>query len=140
MTCATGVGRRHPAAPGRRFGTRPPDPSSTRPTPSRPSPELAPGPRGTTVAGRGRTVTGPSCSSHRFHRDSPSDRVRVQGFQALSDATVARVANQKGVGQAVGGLRLQVLKINGRFQRGQWQQGGGYGGREGTPGEDASAA
>ncbi|MFD7918123.1 ABC transporter permease [Streptomyces sp. NPDC059740] len=69
-----------------------------------------------------------------------SDRVMVQGFQTLSEATVAKVADQKGVAQAVGGLRLQVLKIDGQFQRGQWQQrsggqqGGGYGGRTGGQG------
>ncbi|MFR0357895.1 ABC transporter permease [Streptomyces sediminimaris] len=63
-----------------------------------------------------------------------SDRVMVQGFTTLSSSTVSKVAEQKGVSTAVGGLSLNVVKINGQFTRGQFQQkpsGGGTGGARG---------
>ncbi|MFF5017773.1 ABC transporter permease [Streptomyces sp. NPDC001165] len=65
-----------------------------------------------------------------------SDRVMVQGFQTLSTSTVTKVGAQSGVSDAVGGLSLQVIKINGQFTRGQFQQNGnGNGGSQrGGPG------
>ncbi|RPF35872.1 ABC transporter permease [Streptomyces sp. TLI_185] len=62
-----------------------------------------------------------------------SDRVLVQGFTTLASSTVTKVGDQKGVSSAVGGLSLNVVKVNGRFTRGQFQQnqnsGNGQGGR-----------
>ncbi|MFE7166792.1 ABC transporter permease [Streptomyces sp. NPDC057616] len=62
-----------------------------------------------------------------------SDRVMVQGFTTLSSSTVSKVGDQKGVSSAVGGLSLNVVKINGQFTRGQFQQkpGSGSGGLRG---------
>ncbi|MEV6173213.1 ABC transporter permease [Streptomyces sp. NPDC051954] len=60
--------------------------------------------------------------------EQSSDRVMVQGFQTLADSTIAKVGDQDGVSDAVGGLSLQVLKVNGNFTPGQFQQGGGGGG------------
>ncbi|MFD4572238.1 ABC transporter permease [Streptomyces sp. NPDC058417] len=66
--------------------------------------------------------------------EQSSDRVMVQGFQTLSASTVTKVGDQDGVSDAVGGLSLQVIKVDGQFTRGQFQQGatGGTGG--GRPG------
>ncbi|BBA99735.1 putative integral membrane protein [Actinacidiphila reveromycinica] len=70
-----------------------------------------------------------------------SDRVTVQGFQTLASSVVTTVGKQKNVATAVGGLNLQVLKINGTFTPGQFQQnkssgtgggGGGFGGGSGS--------
>ncbi|MFI7299824.1 ABC transporter permease [Streptomyces sp. NPDC050121] len=69
--------------------------------------------------------------------EQSTDRVLVQGFQTLSTATVTKVGKQSGVSDAVGGLSLQVIKINGQFTRGQFQQNGsgsGSGGGQGSPG------
>ncbi|MEU2335890.1 ABC transporter permease [Streptomyces sp. NPDC006654] len=69
-----------------------------------------------------------------------SDRVLVQGFTTLASSTVSKVAGQKGVSTAVGGLSLNVVKISGQFTRGQFQQnrnsggGGGFGERGGGTG------
>lgn len=67
-----------------------------------------------------------------------ADRVMVQGFQSLDSSVVSKVAGQSGVADAVGGLDLRVVKINGQFSRGQIQQNGGgtggYGGRGGYGG------
>jgi len=57
--------------------------------------------------------------------EQSSDRVMVQGFQTLSNTTVSKVGSQSGVSDAVGGLSLQVIKVDGQFTRGQFQQGGG---------------
>jgi ABC-type lipoprotein release transport system permease subunit len=57
-----------------------------------------------------------------------SDRVRVQGFTTLASSTVTKVAGQKGVSSAVGGLSLNVFRVSGQFTRGQFQQSGGAGG------------
>ncbi|MEV6408108.1 MULTISPECIES: ABC transporter permease [Streptomyces] len=65
--------------------------------------------------------------------EQSSDRVMVQGFQTLSAATVTEVGEQSGVSDAVGGLSLTVIKVNGQFTRGQVQQGE-EGGRQGGPG------
>ncbi|MGX1272025.1 ABC transporter permease [Streptomyces phaeoluteigriseus] len=64
--------------------------------------------------------------------EQSSDRVMVQGFQTLSAATVTKVGEQSGVADAVGGLSLQVIKVDGQFTRGQVQQG--EGGQQGGPG------
>ncbi|MDR6975657.1 ABC-type lipoprotein release transport system permease subunit [Streptomyces sp. 3330] len=64
--------------------------------------------------------------------EQSTDRVMVQGFQTLSTATVTKVGKQSGVSDAVGGLSLQVLKVNGQFTRGQFQQNdSGNGGQQG---------
>ncbi|WP_086724210.1 ABC transporter permease [Streptomyces sp. NRRL B-24085] len=63
--------------------------------------------------------------------EQSSDRVMVQGFQTLSSSTVAKVGRQTGVSEAVGGLSLQVVKINGQFTRGEFQQNGNGGGAGG---------
>ncbi|MDH6516856.1 ABC-type antimicrobial peptide transport system permease subunit [Streptomyces sp. SAI-135] len=63
--------------------------------------------------------------------EQSSDRVMVQGFQTLSSATVDKVGRQTGVSDAVGGLSLQVIKIDGQFTRGEFQQNGNGGGAGG---------
>ncbi|WP_328537030.1 ABC transporter permease [Streptomyces sp. NBC_00344] len=63
-----------------------------------------------------------------------SDRVMVQGFQTLASTTVTKVGTQNGVSAAVGGLSLNVLKVNGQFKRGEFKQtpgSGSTGGRRG---------
>ncbi|WRZ90965.1 ABC transporter permease [Streptomyces sp. NBC_01007] len=69
-------------------------------------------------------------------KEQSSDRVMVQGFQTLASSTVAKVDSQKGVADAVGGLSLRVIRINGQFTRGQFQQnpnsGSGQRGRGGA--------
>ncbi|MET9436413.1 ABC transporter permease [Streptomyces sp. NPDC006551] len=54
--------------------------------------------------------------------EQSSDRLMVQGFQTLPASTVATVAGQDGVAQAVGGLSLTNLKVNGEFKRGEIQR------------------
>ncbi|NBM19422.1 ABC transporter permease [Streptomyces sp. GC420] len=74
--------------------------------------------------------------------EQSSDRVMVQGFQTLAASIVTRIGEQDGVADAVGGLNLQVLKVSGRFQRGEFKQDesagtggqGGPGGGQGGPG------
>lgn len=65
-----------------------------------------------------------------------SDRVTVQGFQTLTSATVSKVGAQHGVSGAVGGLSLNVLKVDGQFKRGEYKQrpGSGSTGRGGRGG------
>ncbi|MFC8346346.1 ABC transporter permease [Streptomyces sp. NPDC057280] len=65
--------------------------------------------------------------------EQSSDIVMPQGFQTLAASTVTKVGEQNGVSDAVGGLSLQVIKVNGQFTRGQFQQNGD-GGRQGGPG------
>ncbi|MFD6426641.1 ABC transporter permease [Streptomyces sp. NPDC060198] len=71
-----------------------------------------------------------------------TDRVMVQGFQTLADSTVTKVGKQSGVANAVGGLSLNVMKVDGQFKRGEFKQDqssgsgnaggqGGYGGGQG---------
>lgn len=68
-----------------------------------------------------------------------SDLVRVQGFTTLASSTVTEVGEQQGVAEAVGGLSLQVIKVDGQFRRGQFQQDEGAGGRQqGGPGAGQS--
>jgi ABC-type lipoprotein release transport system permease subunit len=47
-----------------------------------------------------------------------SDRVTVVGFQTLSSSVVSQVAGQANVTEAVGGLNLRVMKVNGTFTPG----------------------
>ncbi|MFF7361184.1 ABC transporter permease [Streptomyces sp. NPDC008125] len=73
-----------------------------------------------------------------------TDRVMVQGFQTLADSTVTKVGQQSGVATAVGGLSLNVMKVDGQFKRGEFKQDsssggagggqGGYGGGQGGGG------
>jgi ABC-type antimicrobial peptide transport system permease subunit len=81
--------------------------------------------------------------------EQSSDRLMVQGFETLPASTVATVEKQAGVAQAVGGLSLTNLKINGEFERGRLQQarpaepgtpGGGDGGGGGGRVEGGGAA
>uniref|UniRef100_A0AAU3GVE4 FtsX-like permease family protein n=1 Tax=Streptomyces sp. NBC_01401 TaxID=2903854 RepID=A0AAU3GVE4_9ACTN len=67
-----------------------------------------------------------------------TDRVMVQGFQTLASSTVDKVGKQDGVADAVGGLSLTVMKVDGQFKRGEFKQdegatseGGGQGGGPG---------
>lgn len=63
-------------------------------------------------------------------KEQSSDRVMVQGFQSLKSSVVDQVADQNGVKDAVGGLSLIVIKVNGQFQRGEFQQAPGGGNRQ----------
>ncbi|MFF6881452.1 ABC transporter permease [Streptomyces sp. NPDC012474] len=64
--------------------------------------------------------------------EQSTDRVMVQGFQTLSSSTVTKVGEQQGVAEAVGGLSLNVVKVNGQFAQGEIQPGqGGPGGGQG---------
>ncbi|MFD9502121.1 ABC transporter permease [Streptomyces sp. NPDC060035] len=51
-----------------------------------------------------------------------TDRVMVQGFQTLASTTVDKVGKQNGVADAVGGLSLTVMKVDGQFKRGEFKQ------------------
>ncbi|WP_406392581.1 ABC transporter permease [Streptomyces sp. NBC_00887] len=68
-----------------------------------------------------------------------TDRVMVQGFQTLASTTVDKVGKQNGVADAVGGLSLTVMKVDGQFKRGEFKQdegatqGGPRGGGSGQP-------
>ncbi|MFF7949803.1 ABC transporter permease [Streptomyces griseorubiginosus] len=66
--------------------------------------------------------------------EQSSDRVLVQGFETLPTSTVTKVDQQSGVSDAVGGLSLQVIKIDGQFTRGEFQQNGNGGGEGGFRG------
>ncbi|MFG2986091.1 ABC transporter permease [Streptomyces sp. NPDC048258] len=57
--------------------------------------------------------------------EQSSDLVMPQGFETLDAATVAKVAGQDGVAKAVGGLSLQVMKVNGQFKRGEFKRAEG---------------
>ncbi|WP_256103527.1 ABC transporter permease [Streptomyces sp. ODS05-4] len=71
--------------------------------------------------------------------DQSSDMVMVQGFESLADSTVAKVAAQDGVADAVGGLSARVMKVDGRFTRGEIEPGQGPG-AGGPGGEGADGA
>ncbi|WP_326699506.1 ABC transporter permease [Streptomyces sp. NBC_01754] len=62
-----------------------------------------------------------------------TDRVMVQGLQTLASSTVGKVGAQDGVADAVGGLSLTVMKVDGQFKRGEFEQDGSapQGGRGG---------
>ncbi|WP_420716966.1 hypothetical protein [Streptomyces sp. H27-H5] len=64
-----------------------------------------------------------------------------QGFQTLDSTTVAKVAAQDGVAHAVGGLSLQVTKVNGQFKHGELRRAqGGTGAKPGTSGGGTAGA
>ncbi|MFI6079425.1 ABC transporter permease [Streptomyces sp. NPDC051217] len=65
-----------------------------------------------------------------------SDIVMPQGFQTLASSTVDKVAGQSGVSDAVGGLSLSVLKVDGEFKPGEFKprEGGASGGGGGGGG------
>ncbi|MFF0073430.1 ABC transporter permease [Streptomyces sp. NPDC005494] len=63
-----------------------------------------------------------------------TDRVMVQGFQTLAASTVDKVGKQTGVADAVGGLSLTVMKVDGQFTRGQFKQDESSGSGQGGPG------
>lgn len=67
-------------------------------------------------------------------KEQSSDRVMVQGFQTLPSTTVAKVDGQSGVADAVGGLSLQVMKVNGQFERGEFEKAPGTDGKAQPPG------
>ncbi|MGW7085553.1 ABC transporter permease [Streptomyces sp. NPDC054871] len=67
-------------------------------------------------------------------KEQSSDRVMVQGFQTLSSSTVAKVGSQSGVADAVGGLSLHVMKVNGQFERGEFEKAPGTDGKAQPPG------
>ncbi|MGW7207164.1 ABC transporter permease [Streptomyces sp. NPDC054837] len=66
--------------------------------------------------------------------EQSSDIVMPQGFQTLAATTVTKVGSQNGVADAVGGLSLQVIKVDGQFTRGQFQQNDDGGQQQGGPG------
>ncbi|MFD3836183.1 ABC transporter permease [Streptomyces sp. NPDC058642] len=66
--------------------------------------------------------------------EQSSDIVMPQGFQTLAAATVTEVGSQNGVADAVGGLSLQVIKVDGQFTRGRFQQNDDGGQQQGRPG------
>ncbi|MQY35137.1 hypothetical protein SRB17_31090 [Streptomyces sp. RB17] len=59
-----------------------------------------------------------------------NDLVMAQGFTTLPTSTVTKVADQQGVSSAVGGLSLRVVKVDGQFTRGKFQQDGSGGGKQ----------
>ncbi|MFK4690664.1 ABC transporter permease [Streptomyces pristinaespiralis] len=82
--------------------------------------------------GEGETVRRPrfrfDAKDEGDDAEQSSDIVMVQGFETLASSTVARVAEQDGVAGAVGGLSVNVMKVNGEFKRGAVQQKPGQGG------------
>ncbi|MGW6704469.1 ABC transporter permease [Streptomyces sp. NPDC054956] len=66
--------------------------------------------------------------------EQSSDLVMPQGFETLDAATVGQVSGQDGVARAVGGLSLQVMKVNGQFKRGEFRRA------EGTAGGGATTS
>ncbi|WP_327369510.1 ABC transporter permease [Streptomyces sp. NBC_01217] len=66
-----------------------------------------------------------------------SDRVLAQGFQTLASSTVDTIGKQDGVADAVGGLSLNVMKVDGQFKRGEFrqEQGAGQSGPSGPGGQ-----
>ncbi|MFE4262853.1 ABC transporter permease [Streptomyces sp. NPDC056883] len=76
--------------------------------------------------------------------EQSSDLVMPQGFETLDAATVDKVSGQSGVARAVGGLSLQVMKVNGQFKRGEFkraegQTGGGTAAKPGATGGTGGA-
>ncbi|MEU0149851.1 ABC transporter permease [Streptomyces sp. NPDC006288] len=63
-----------------------------------------------------------------------TDRVMVQGFQTLAADTVGKVGEQHGVADAIGGLSLTVMKVDGQFKRGEFKQDESSGQSQGGPG------
>ncbi|MEU6416172.1 ABC transporter permease [Streptomyces spiralis] len=58
-----------------------------------------------------------------------NDIVMAQGFTTLPTSTVTKVGEQQGVSSAVGGLSLRVVKVDGQFTRGKFQQDQSTGGK-----------
>jgi putative ABC transport system permease protein len=101
---------------------------------------------------KAQTATAASSGAPKFDFDAQSnssskkqssDNVRVQGFQSLASSVVTKVSQQTGVASAVGGLSLNVTKVDGSFTQGQaktttgsssggGQQGGQGGGSNST--------
>ncbi|WP_328861019.1 ABC transporter permease [Streptomyces sp. NBC_00306] len=87
--------------------------------------------------GEGETTRRPRFEFDAQDNDDTAEQARdlvmVQGFETLASSTVAQVGKQDGVGDAVGGLSVRVMKVNGQFRRGeaapaQPRQGGPGGG------------
>lgn len=72
--------------------------------------------------------------------EQSSDMVLPQGFETLDAATVSQVSGQDGVAQAVGGLSLQVVKVNGQFRRGELKRAEGGGAAGAKPGANGGGA
>lgn len=72
--------------------------------------------------------------------EQSSDLVMPQGFETLDAATVGKVSGQSGVARAVGGLSLQVMKVNGQFKRGEFQRVEGGGTTAAKPGATGGGA
>jgi ABC-type antimicrobial peptide transport system permease subunit len=68
-----------------------------------------------------------------------SDQVMVSGFQSLKSSVVTQIAGQKSVADAVGGLKLQVVKVNGSFKPGQFKRSSSSGGQGGQGGPGGGA-
>ena len=94
--------------------------------------------------GEGETTRRPRFEFDAQDNDDTAEQARdlvmVQGFETLASSTVAQVGKQDGVGDAVGGLSVRVMKVNGQFRRGeaapaQPRQGGPGGGTGGGGGE-----
>ncbi|QNP63898.1 ABC transporter permease [Streptomyces genisteinicus] len=91
--------------------------------------------------GEGETVRRPRFEFDAQDNDDDAEQsqdiVMVQGFQSLAATTVSDVAGQDGVADAVGGLSVRVMKVDGAFRRGEVQQAprqGGSGGPGGAGG------
>ncbi|MGW7363684.1 ABC transporter permease [Streptomyces sp. NPDC054841] len=76
--------------------------------------------------GEGETVRRPrfefDAKGEGDDAEQSQDIVMVQGFETLASSTVAQVGKQDGVADAVGGLNVRVMKVNGQFRRGEFKQ------------------
>ncbi|WP_405723969.1 FtsX-like permease family protein [Streptomyces sp. NBC_01537] len=100
---------------------------------------------------KAQTATAASSGAPKFDFDAQSnssskkqssDNVRVQGFQSLASSVVTKVSQQTGVASAVGGLSLNVTKVDGSFTQGQAKSttGNSGGGQQGGQGGGNSTA
>ncbi|WP_329313260.1 ABC transporter permease [Streptomyces sp. NBC_01262] len=101
---------------------------------------------------KAQTATAASSGAPKFDFDAQSnssskkqssDNVRVQGFQSLASSVVTKVSQQTGVASAVGGLSLNVTKVDGSFTQGQAKSTTGSssgGGQQGGQGGGNSTA
>ncbi|TXS34778.1 ABC transporter permease, partial [Streptomyces sp. t39] len=89
--------------------------------------------------GEGQTVRRPRFEFDAQDSDDDAEQsqdiVMVQGFESLAASTVSDVAGQDGVADAVGGLSIRVMKVDGAFKRGEVQQAPRQGGPGGAGGE-----
>ncbi|MEV6785116.1 ABC transporter permease, partial [Streptomyces sp. NPDC051098] len=73
--------------------------------------------------GEGETTRRPRFEFDAQDNDDTAEQARdlvmVQGFETLASSAVAQVGKQDGVGDAVGGLSVRVMKVNGQFKRGE---------------------